>query len=249
MREPRFYASIGFSGCLWPMNSTTETGKFMVQIFYSKDGNSGMSAATQGDLRNYPITGYVPKKYVHPDDAWSGANAAILNKSFPMIRYADILLMYAEALNNLTQSHTIEIIDPYSDVENSQTFTRDIDEIKRAFNQVRYRSGLPGLTEEEASSPDAFFEALKTERMIEFFHEGLRYFDVRRWGIVKEEEAIPIMGMDTERTERDGYYNRVICNYSGVRNRVFKDKMVLLPIDRQEIKRVTTLDQNPGWEN
>lgn len=244
-REPRFYASIGYSGCLWPMNSTTETGKYMVQIYYSLDGNSGRSASTEGDIRNYPITGYVPKKYIHPDDAWSGANAARLNKSFPMVRYADILLMYAECLNNLTQTHTVTLTEN----SESQTFSRDVEEIKRAFNPVRYRSGLPGLSEEEASSPTAFFEALKTERMIEFLHEGLRYHDVRRWGIIKEEEAKPIMGMDTEKTERDGYYNRVICNYSGVRNRIFKDKMVLLPIDRQEIKRVQTLDQNPGWEN
>lgn len=243
-REARFYASIGFSGCLWPMNSTTETGKFMVQMFYSKDGNSGRSASAEGDIRNYPITGYVPKKYIHPDDAWSGANATQLNKSFPIVRYADILLMYAECLNNLTQTHTI------TDGEgNTTTFSRDVEEIKKAFNAVRHRAGLPGLQEEEVSTPSAFFEALKIERMVEFFHEGLRYYDVRRWGIVKEEEAIPIMGMDTEKTEKDGYYNRVICNYSGVRNRVFKDKMILLPIDRQEIKRVPTLDQNPGWEN
>lgn len=243
-REPRFYATIGFSGCLWPMNSTTENGKFMQQAFYSSDGNSGSSAATQGDKRNYPITGYVLKKYIHPDDAWSGNNAAQLSKSFPIIRYADILLMYAESLNNLTQSHTIQMDD-----ENTETFSRDVKEIKKAFNMVRHRSGLPGLKDEEVASQSAFFEVLKTERMIEFLHEGLRYFDVRRWGIVKEEEAIPIMGMDTEKTERKGYYNRVICNYSTVRNRVFKDKMILLPIDRQEIKRVLTLDQNPGWEN
>lgn len=244
-REPRFYASIGYSGCLWPMNSTTENGKFMVQVYYAKDGNAGRSAATEGDIRNYPITGYVPKKYIHPDDAWSGSNSALLNKSFPIVRYADILLMYAECLNNLTQTHTI------SDAEgnDTQTFSRDIEEMKKAFNAVRYRSGLPGLTGGEISSPSAFFEALKTERMIEFFHEGLRYYDVRRWGIAKEEEAKPIMGMDTEKTEKDGYYSRVICNYSGVRNRVFKDKMILLPIDRQEIKRVPVLDQNPGWEN
>ncbi|MDR2954927.1 MAG: RagB/SusD family nutrient uptake outer membrane protein [Prevotella sp.] len=242
-REPRFYASIGFSGCLWPMNSTTENGKFMQQAFYSKDGNSGSSAATQGDKRNYPITGYVPKKYIHQDDAWSGTNSAVLSKSFPIVRYADILLMYAECLNNLTQSHTVSI------GETEYTFTRDKDEIRKAFNQVRYRSGLPGLTENQLNNADAFFEALKVERMVEFLHEGLRYYDVRRWGIVKEEEAKPIMGMDTDKTERGGYYNRVICNYSTVRNRVFKDKMILLPIDRQEIKRVLTLDQNPGWEN
>jgi len=241
-REPRFYASIGFSGCLWPMNSTTESGKFMQQAFYSRDGNSGMSAATQGDSRNYPITGYVLKKYIHQDDAWSGSNSAVLNKSFPMVRFADILLMYAESLNNLTQSHSVTM------GEETWSFSRNESEIKRTFNMVRHRAGLPGLTNEEASSPDAFFEALKVERMIEFLHEGLRYYDVRRWGIVREEEAMPIMGMDTEKTERNGYYNRVICNYSTVRNRVFKDKMILLPIDRQEIKRVLTLDQNPGWE-
>jgi len=152
--------------------------------------------------------------------------------------------MYAECLNNLTQSHTI------TDAQgNSQTFVRDAKQIANAFNQVRYRAGLPGLTENEISSQDNFFEALKTERMVEFLHEGLRYYDVRRWGIVAEVESKPIMGMDTDKPERSGYYNRVICNYITVRNRVFLPKMVLLPIERQEIKRVPTLDQNPGWEN
>jgi SusD family. len=225
------------------MNSTTENGKFMQQVFYSVDGNAGKSATLATDTRSYPITGYVSKKFIHPDDAWGGSNAYVLDKSFPIVRYADILLMYAECLNNLTTSHTIKDEDG-----NQETFSRDIDQMAKAFNKVRYRAGLPGLTEEELVSKDAFFEALKTERMIEFLHEGLRYYDVRRWGIVAEEESEPIMGMDTEKTEKGGYFNRVICNYSTVRNRVFKPKMVLLPIDRQEIRRVTTLDQNPGWE-
>jgi hypothetical protein len=245
-REVRFYASVGFSGCLWTMNSSTETGKFMQQAFYSIDGNSGKSASTEGDARNYPITGYVLKKYIHPDDAWSGANAARLDKSFPIIRLADILLMYAECLNNLTQSHTVPTGNVDGDV---YTFSRNTADMAAAFNKVRHRSGLPGLTPEELSSPQSFFEALKKERMIEFLHEGLRYYDVRRWGIVADEEATPIMGMNTEQTEKNGYYNRVICNYTTVRNRVFKPKMILLPIDLQEIKRVRTLDQNPGWEN
>lgn len=243
-REARFYASIGFSGCLWPMNSTTENGKFMQQAFYGVDGNSGRSAATQGDIRNYPITGYVLKKYIHPDDARSGANAAVLAKPFAIIRYADILLMYAESLNNLTTSHTVEISQ-----DSIITVSRDVTEIKKAFNPVRYRAGLPGLTDVELNDPDAFFKALQRERMIEFLHEGLRYHDVRRWGIVKEVESMPITGMDTERREKDGYYNRVMCNHSYARNRVFLDKMILLPIDRQEIKRVPMMDQNPGWED
>lgn len=244
-RESRFYASVGFSGCLWTMNSTTEAGKYMQQAFYSIDGNSGKSASTEGDARNYPVTGYVLKKYIHPDDAWSGANAALLDKSFPIVRLADILLMYAECLNNLTGSHTVTVNE---NSDTTYTFSRNTAEMAAAFNKVRHRSGLPGLTPEELSSPEAFFEALKKERMIEFLHEGLRYYDVRRWGIVAEEETTPIMGMNTEQTERGGYYNRVICNYTTVRNRVFKPKMILLPIDLQEIKRVRTLDQNPGWE-
>lgn len=243
-REPRFYASIGFSGCLWPMNSTNENGKFMQQVFYSIDGNAGRSAAVSGDIRNYPITGYVSKKYIHPDDAWSGANAARLEKSFPIVRFADVLLMYAESLNNLTQSYTIE--DTVTG--KSYSLSRDEAEIAAAFNKVRHRAGMPGLAPQEVSNKDAFFNALVRERMIEFLHEGLRYYDVRRWGIVAEEEAKPIMGMNTAQTEKGGYFNRVICDYATVRNRVFLPRMVLLPINRQEIKRVQTLDQNPGWE-
>jgi hypothetical protein len=244
-REPRFYASVGFSGCLWPMNSTTENQKYMQQVFYDINGNSGKSSSTEGDRRNYPITGYVLKKYIHPDDAWSGANAARLDKSFPIVRLADILLMYAECLNNLTQPHTVPAGNAGGDV---YTFSpRNTAEMAAAFNKVRHRSGLPGLTPEELSSPESFFEALKKERMIEFLHEGLRYYDVRRWGIVADEEAIPVTGMNTGQTDKNGYYSRVICNYATVRNRVFKPKMVLLPIDLQEIKRVQTLDQNPGW--
>lgn|GEM_PF-29694 len=242
-REARFYASIGFSGCLWPMNSTTESGKFLQQVFYYVDGNSGKSAAISVDARNYPITGYVSKKYIHPDDAWSGSNASLLDKSFPIVRLADILLMYAESLNNLTGVH--QVADPVTEV--TYSFSRNTQEMASAFNKVRYRSGLPGLTDDQLGNQRLFFEALAAERMIEFLHEGLRYYDMRRWGIVAEEEAKPIMGMDAERTARNGYFNRVISNYPSVRNRDFKSKMILLPIDKQEIMRVRTLDQNPGW--
>jgi len=242
-REARFYASIGFSGCLWPMNSTTESGKFMQQVFYYVDGNAGQSTAISVDARNYPITGYVSKKYIHPDDAWAGANASRLDKSFAMIRYADILLLYAESLNNLTGTH--QFVDTVMDA--TYTLSRNIEEIASSFNQVRYRAGLPGLSTEELNDPNLFFKTLVDERMIEFLHEGLRYYDMRRWGIVADEEAKPIMGMDTERTARGGYFNRVISNYPSVRNREFKPKMILLPIDRQEVLRVRTLDQNPGW--
>ena len=142
-REMRFYASIGFSECFWPCLSTSESGRRNQTITYFKGGNSGKDR-TNSDIRNYPITGYVIKKFIHKDDAWAGNDAETLEKPFPIIRYAEILLSYVEALNNLTGGHTI------TDAEgNSQTFTRDVNEMAKYFNMIRYSAGLQGLTSAE----------------------------------------------------------------------------------------------------
>lgn len=241
-REMRFYASIGFSECFWPCLSTSESGRRNQTITYFKGGNSGKDR-TNSDIRNYPITGYVIKKFIHKDDAWAGNDAETLEKPFPIIRYAEILLSYVEALNNLTGGHTI------TDAEgNSQTFTRDVNEMAKYFNMIRYRAGLPGLTSTELSSPDQMFDLIVRERMIEFLHENRRFYDVRRWGIYEEVDKEPIVGMDTE-SRKDGYYERTVVNHPIARNRKVERKMVWLPISRQEIRKVPKMDQNPGWDN
>ena len=241
-REMRFYASIGFSECFWPCLSTSESGRRNQTITYFKGGNSGKDR-TNSDIRNYPITGYVIKKFIHKDDAWAGNDAETLEKPFPIIRYAEILLSYVEALNNLTGGHTI------TDAEgNSQTFTRDVNEMDKYFNMIRYRAGLPGLTSAELSSPDQMFDLIVRERMIEFLHENRRFYDVRRWGIYEEVDKEPIVGMDTE-SRKDGYYERTVVNHPIARNRKVERKMIWLPISRQEIRKVPKMDQNPGWDN
>ena len=241
-REMRFYASIGFSECFWPCLSTSESGRRNQTITYFKGGNSGKDR-TNSDIRNYPITGYVIKKFIHKDDAWAGNDAETLEKPFPIIRYAEILLSYVEALNNLTGGHTI------TDAEgNSQTFTRDVTEMAKYFNMIRYRAGLPGLTSAELSSPDQMFDLIVRERMIEFLHENRRFYDVRRWGIYEEVDKEPIVGMDTE-SRKDGYYERTVVNHPIARNRKVERKMIWLPISRQEIRKVPKMDQNPGWDN
>ena len=241
-REMRFYASIGFSECFWPCLSTSESGRRNQTITYFKGGNSGKDR-TNSDIRNYPITGYVIKKFIHKDDAWAGNDAETLEKPFPIIRYAEILLSYVEALNNLTGGHTI------TDAEgNSQTFTRDVNEMAKYFNMIRYRAGLPGLTSAELSSPDQMFDLIVRERMIEFLHENRHFYDVRRWGIYEEVDKEPIVGMDTE-SRKDGYYERTVVNHPIARNRKVERKMIWLPISRQEIRKVPKMDQNPGWDN
>lgn len=239
-REMRFYASIGFSECFWPMSSATQTGFHDQTITYYYDSPNGKTGDQSG--RMVPATGYVLKKFIHPDDAIRGTNARTFQKSYAMIRYADVLLWYAEALNNLTTSHTVEL--------GGKTYTaeRDVDEIKKAFNQVRHRSGMPGLTDQELADASKVQELLERERMIEFIGENKRYYDVRRWGIYEKVESEPITGMNIE-SPKEGFYRRVVPNTVTIAQRIVNKRLILLPIPLSEVRRLPSLDQNPGWED
>jgi hypothetical protein len=239
-REMRFYACIGFSGCLWPCVSTTDVMyKNIIPTYYSTSLDGRAGAGSQNPV-NYPITGYVIKKYINPIDACTGTSAQILGKSFPIIRYAEILLSYAEALNALEGSYEIEIDGV------AQTFSRDVNEIKKAFNPVRYRAGLPGMTDSELADPDYVLSKIKKERMIEFLFENRRYFDVRRWGDYEESESQPVIGMNAAAGE-SGYFQRTVPNSTRISGRIVNRKMVFVPIPRIELKRLPSFDQNPGW--
>ena len=175
-REMRFYACVGFNGCYWPATSTTDGSYRLQTVKYCMDGNAGKYAGTVGS-DNYTPTGYVIKKYISSYDAWRGNSSERYEKGFPIIRYAEILLSYAEALNQLTTTHAITL--PTGE---SYSLSRDVDEMAKAFNQVRYRAGLPGLTQAQLESPTEMFEQIKRERMVEFLGEGRRFYEVRRWG-------------------------------------------------------------------
>ena len=236
-REMRFYASIGFTNCRWELGSATTSQT--KDISYLFDGNNGKN--TSSDPLNYPPTGYVIKKFIHPMDAWNGENARRMDKSYAMIRYADILLMYAEALNNLTTSHSVEVDGV------QQTFTRDPAAIRWAFGQVRHRAGLPNITEAEAADPATVQKLIEQERMIEFLYENHRYFDVRRWGKYEETELVTITGMNIE-GNADSYYRRVVPNIYRIGARIVHKKFHLVPLPLDEVRRLPLLDQNPGWE-
>jgi hypothetical protein len=238
-REMRFYASIGFSECFWTNSSTSDNTHKNLTVTYYSDSPNGKP--TSQSATDYPITGYVLKKFVNPIDAWTGTNARCLDKAFPIIRYAEILLSYAEALNSLGgESYTVEVDGV------SQTFFRDVNEIKKAINQVRYRSGLPGLTDAEVADADFVMSKIKKERMIEFLYENRRYFDVRRWGDYEESEGQTVMGMNTAAT-KDSYYQRVVPASTRITNRMVNRRMLFMPISRTELKRLPSFDQNPGW--
>ena len=242
-REPRFYASIGFSGAHWPMLSTSNLSKRNVQFWYNLNGNAG-KISTRNLPYNVNTTGYSLKKFVHPEDSWGAPgqgegyeNSRRLEKAYPIIRYAEILLAYVEALNNLTSSYTID----------GKEFSRDIEEMRYYFNMVRYRAGLPGLTDAELSSPETMQNLIERERMVELLHENARFWDVRRWGKYEITEREPILGMDMD---ADGlaYYNIVPVNQTVARNRVVDKKLILVPIELNEIRKSPSMDQNPGYQ-
>lgn len=235
-REPRFYVNIGFSNAWWSMTSTEDNSRKNVNIQYWMGGNAGKNHASNKTV--YNLTGYTCRKYVHPMDALTGTGSRTMAKSFPIVRYAEILLAYAEALNNLTQTYEID----------EQTYSRDTEAIKYYFNQIRYRAGLPGVDDADLATAETFNEIIQRERMIELFWEGQRYYDIRRWGIVDKLEREPLMGLNVEQAEWEGFYQPTMIQHASILQRDFKSKMILLPLHLNEIRKVSVLDQNPGWE-
>ena len=86
-----------------------------------------------------------------------------MEKFFPIIRYAEILLAYSEALNNLQGSYSIELKGSNGETKVYEE-SRDIYKIKQAFNPIRYRVGLPGVKDDELASVDGFNKILQRER-------------------------------------------------------------------------------------
>lgn len=245
-REMRFYACVGFNKRYWTCGSCTETSFKNLTITYHKGGNADKASAGNNP-QDYTLTGYVITKWIHADDAFRGAGNMVISKSYPIIRYAEILLSYVEAMNNLTKSHTVNLSTGLNETTDF-TVSRDVDKMAYNFNQVRFRAGLPGLTALELSSQSEMQKLLVRERMSEFLFENRRYFDVRRWGIYEDVDSEPVVGMNILAGEPD-FYTPTIVNHQRTRDRVTNRKMIFLPIPRHETDKVKSLDQNIGWDN
>lgn len=234
-REPRFYAAIGFSHSFWP--GTNYSGSLALTNYEVTYYSDGTAAPTVNYPDDYNHTGYTCIKYNHPTDNLEGSQKS---KIFPIFRYAEILLNYAEALNELNGD--------YTDQETGITVTRDLEEIKSAFNQIRYRAGLPGLSDEELASQSTIREAIKRERQVEFACEGRRYHDLRRWKDAPDAYDAVITGMNVKAksSERQKYYTRTSLN-STLTQRVWSFKMYFWPIPKSTLDKNSKLVQNPGW--
>ncbi|MEN5435614.1 RagB/SusD family nutrient uptake outer membrane protein [Sphingobacterium faecium] len=239
-REPRFYASVAYNGSFWTLlNETLERNRNQ-QVFYYRDDTkgNGFNSSNAYWLR----TGFGVKKFVHPSDTYEGGSASrVISKAEPAIRYADILLVYAEALNELSGSYNIP-----SWRGTTYAISRDIKEIQRGTHPVRIRAGVPDYPAQVYTSKVELRKTLKRERFIELMGEGQRYYDLRRWMDAPVEEALPVYGCNILMNvkERDLFHRPVAI---WTLKTTFADKMWFWPISHSELKRNKRLTQNPGW--
>ena len=169
---------------------------------------------------------------------WQGQVKA---KTYPIVRYAEVLLSYVEAMNEMDGS--------YTDEATGITVSRNIPEMIFYFNQIRYRAGLPGITEAEASDYATMKDLIKLERRVEFAFENQRYYDLRRWKDAPNAYNKPITGLDVsaKMAEREKFYTVRVWNTETSMKRVFNNKMYFYPINQEILDRNAKLVQNPGY--
>ena len=143
------------------------------QIFKGSvfDCDPETSAADKIGAGQHTQTGYLMRKYF--DEGWSG-NINACGTNMPLVRYADILLLYLEAKLKADGSVDQALLDA-------------------TINQVRGRAsvGMPPITE---TDPTELMKIIQKERMVELAFEGWRLWDLYRWGIAVEKLNEDIYG-------------------------------------------------------
>jgi hypothetical protein len=224
-REPRFYASLGFDGGVWFGHGVKSDDNALIMR-----GKKGEIAGLV-DFDKWSQSGYLAKKLVYYENvqSTSGFSYTIRSYPFPVVRLADLYLMYAEALNESSEpGAAYEWID-----------------------RVRARAGLKGVVESWATSSnqpskpstrEGFRKIIQDERMIELVFEGRRFWDLRRWKRASEFMNTDIKGWNVEGTTADTYYNIVTVGTYKFLNRDY-----LWPIAEADLIANSNLIQNPGW--
>jgi hypothetical protein len=223
-RDPRLSFTIGVNGDLF--------GKDVGGVYHKIQSYVGGSDAV-GVKLNATTTGYYLKKMIALNFDISSTTTAV--RSFVLMRYAEVLLNYAEAMNEAygpTAKPTINGVPAkYTAVE--------------AVNLVRGRTGVAMPALPNTLSQVDMRTRIQNERRVELAFEEQRFFDVRRWKIAEITENKPLMGMlvtPTDMTNTTFTYTKF-----KVEDRTFdKNKMYLYPITQGQIS-INNWIQNPGW--
>lgn len=223
-REPRFYGNFFFDGgIVFGLGNFDETkSKYMQSKVGQPQGKEGPWS--------HPRTGYGPKKYVYYGNSYSGTALLRTDYPWPLIRLADLYLLYAEALNE--SQGPVEEVFTYLDM-------------------IRERAGLKGVKESwtnfsrnatKFATKEGLRSIIRRERMIELALEGQRHFDLRRWKEAINELNKPITGWDMDQSLVQFYYReRTLLRPS------FSTRDYLWPLRESDLIINKNLVQNPGW--
>ena len=162
------------------------------------------------------------EKYVEANNALLSTDYSNIN--WYILRYADVLLLYAEALNEWKQGPTTEAYTALNMVRR-RGFGKDV----QTPNANVDRSGLDYKT---------FQQAVRDERAYELAYEGHRRQDLVRWGIYYE----TIQNTYYDMLDWCGQTPHYICFEF-----TQKGKHELLPIPQRDLDLMTSFKQNPGW--
>lgn len=208
-RDPRFYTTILFQGAPFRGDAFT-----VLPGTPNADGSG-----------NIP-TGYFVRKFTSetetnfrksPNQDYGDGS----DLTEPLIRYADILLMYAEAQNEATGPDA---------------------SVYAAVNQVRQRAKMPVLA--TGLSKDAMRAAIRHERRVELAFEESRFWDIRRWKQLLELANKPVTGI---RIVQGADKTLTFSRLPNVRTRTMQERQYLAPIPQRDIDANKNLTQNPGW--
>jgi len=219
-RDPRFANSVLFDGGYFCTGTSTYTP---IRI------SAGVGATLDAVHVGTP-TGFYVKKTT--SRATCGNTFIGVPQSRPLIRYAEILLNYAEAAN--------EYFGPdYSDQYTS---------IYNTLKAIRSRAGIePGTDNMYGLNPTMtqaeMRETIRQERRIELAFEGHRFFDVRRWKIADVTDNKMMHGLEIT-VNADGSKS---SQEFEVGNHTFRQAMYFWPIPYNEVVKSKSLVQNPYY--
>lgn len=245
-RDPRFYASILYDGAPWKPRTADVAAKdpanqIQTGQYELGDGSGAKTAYFGLDTRkstvedwNGSYTGYYMRKFIDPNPAVVDQNTW-QQVPWPHFRYTEAIFNYAEACIELGEDA----------------------EARTWLNKIRFRSGMPAITE----SGDALRQRYRNERRVEMAFEEQRYHDARRWMIApttlgRKANIISVIGtLKPGKTVSLYKYDPTSYNYEykvtdmdpGKENRTWLDKQYFLPIHRDEMNRNNKLIQNPGY--
>ncbi|MDO7849965.1 RagB/SusD family nutrient uptake outer membrane protein [Hymenobacter convexus] len=211
-RDPRFYNTIIYNQSLLFLNGA------MAPV------NTYEGAASDGFDQTTSVTGYYGRKMC---DATSSANT---QRAWPLLRYAEILLNYAEAINETGQANLAvpKLID------------------------LRRRAGIDAGVDGRYGIPTGLSQAqmrafIQNERRIELAFEDHRWHDIRRWKIAMVTNNAYNSRMRIVRSGTSPNFTYTYNVVSSIRRHNFRPEMYLLPIPDGEIRKVPLMRQNPGW--